>query len=215
MCPLHWKEKYVTTILCPEEIPARGGWKKMTRVPVTVSTCWPFCLSFLPPFLLFFLFLPILLPLPLTWESFSAFATCDSNALSVFCCPAEMLLWNTGYLGGISSVSSISPEPLPLAGAFCDMSPTSATDPREDQPSAPSGLPSPQADSRREMPAGEDIRLRAVQERLGRSFWDLLWCAASVTWLLVPGPMCLSRAPCPPLLGRRLWVMLLWSRQEL
>ena len=29
-----------------------------------------------------------------------------------------------------------------------------------------------------------------------------MWYAASVTWLLVPGPMYLSMAPCPPLLGR-------------
>ena len=83
-----------------------------------------------------------------------------------------MLLWNAGYSGGISRVCSISPEPLPLAGAFCDMSPTSAADPTEDQPSAPLGLPSPQADSRREMPADEDVRLQAVQERLGRNSWD-------------------------------------------
>ena len=83
------------------------------------------------------------------------------------------------------------------------MSSMSAADPTEDQPSAPLGLLSRQADSRREMPAGEDVRLQAVQGRLGRNPWDPLWCAPSVTWLLVPGPMYLSMAPCPPLLGTR------------
>ena len=47
------------------------------------------------------------------------------------------------------------------------------------------------------------------QELLG----SLVVCCLS-HWLLVPGPMYVSVAPCPPLLGPRPWVTLLWSRQE-
>lgn len=122
--PLHWKEQYVcvkTTLLCPEKIQAEDGWEKITRTPTANLLLFPSTelsiSSLFTPSLPSFL--PV--PLPLTWESFSVFATRASKAKSVFCCPSEMSLTQKCWI--FEGIFKVSPLSLPLARAVWDIFP--------------------------------------------------------------------------------------------
>lgn len=149
-------------------------------------------------------FLP--LPLPLTWESFSVFATRASKAMSVFCCPAEMSLTQKCWI--FEGIFKVSPLSLPLAHTFSDIFPQLQQAIEGSPWSILRFLASPWHSNEMcdrcwlgEPPASCETQGRNIQaEMLGPS--GPTWCSTSVTWLLAPRPLCCGGSMPPHSLGR-------------